>query len=446
MKCINKRVLAGLLVVCVFVSVTGCGKAKSVVENGYPVYGESSSVNVLSGAEDTVSSYFGANLCVGGTENIGQESVEHNSVAEAAGVFNTATNTITYAQNIYERMYPASTTKILTAYLAIKYGNLSDVVTISDNAVNLASDSSKCGLQAGDQMTLQDLLYGLMLRSGNDAAIAIAEHISGSVEAFVDLMNQKAQQLGATGSHFMNPNGLPDENHYTTAHDMALIFREAIKNQDFLDIIGTQSFTIDPTNMNPESRTYSTHHALVAQGAPEYYEGCFGGKTGVTEASKNTLVSGATRDGMTLIAVAMRADAGQVCQDHISMFDYGFNNFQKVEVPGGAVTIPKDVQVSDLTNTDNSYYYGTDYYVGSGSKEVQEEEPSEIAAEETTPTPEVAPESPDSNTGQEEKTQDMTVYRYVIYILAGLIAVTLVVTIVSGIRKHMKKKKRRRKS
>ena len=227
---------------------------------------------------------------------------------------------------------------------------------------------------------------------------------------------------------------------------MALIFREAIKNQDFQDIIGTQSFTIDPTNMNPESRTYSTHHALVAQGAPEYYEGCFGGKTGVTEASKNTLVSGATRDGMTLIAVAMRADAGQVCQDHISMFDYGFNNFQKVEVPGGAVTIPKDVQVSDLTNTDNSYYYGTDYYVGSGSKEVQEEEPSEIAAEETTPTPEVAPESPDSNTGQEEKTQDMTVYRYVIYILAGLIAVTLVVTIVSGIRKHMKKKKRRRKS
>lgn len=102
------------------------------------------------------------------------------------------------------------------------------------------------------------------------------------------------------------------------------------------------------------------------------------------------------------------------------MFDYGFNNFQKVEVSGGAVTIPKDVQVSDLTNTDNSYYYGTDYYVGSGSEEVQAEEPSVIAAEETTPTPEVTPESADSNTGQDEKTQ--TVYRYVIYILAGLIA------------------------
>ena len=122
------------------------------------------------------------------------------------------------------------------------------------------------------------------------------------------------------------------------------------------------------------------------------------------------------------------------------MFDYGFNNFQKVEVPGGAVTIPEDVQVSDLTNTDNSYYYGTDYCVGSGSEEVQAEEPSVIAAEETTPTP-VTPESADSNTGQDEKTQ--TVYRYVIYILAGLIAVTLVVTIVSGIRKHMKKKEGR---
>ena len=147
---------------------------------------------------------------------------------------------------------------------------------------------------------------------------------------------------------------------------------------------------------------------------------------------------------MTLIAVAMRADAGQVCQDHISMFDYGFNNFLKVEVPGGAVTIPKDVQVSDLTNTDNSFYYGTDYYVGSCSKEVQEEEPSEIAAEETTPTPEVAPESPDSNTGQEEKTQDMTVYRYVIYILAGLIGLTVLVTIISAVRKRHRGKRRRK--
>ena len=370
-----------------------------------------------------------------------------DTYSETAVLMDADTGTILYNKGMDEKRYPASITKIMTALLALENSNLDDQVTFTEECLaDQTSDSGNIGMQVGEVLTMRQCLLALMIRSANDVATQIAVQIAGSVAAFADMMNQKAQELGCVNTHFVNASGMPDENHYTTAHDMALIFREAIKNQDFLDIIGTQSFTIDPTNMNPESRTYSTHHALVAQGAPEYYEGCFGGKTGVTEASKNTLVSGATRDGMTLIAVAMRADAGQVCQDHISMFDYGFNNFQKVEVPGGAVTIPKDVQVSDLTNTDNSYYYGTDYYVGSGSEEVQEEEPSEIAAEETTPTPEVAPESSDPDTGQEEKTQDMTVYRYVIYILAGLIAVTLVVTIVSGIRKHMKKKKRRRKS
>ena len=366
--------------------------------------------------------------------------------AASATVLDMDSGTFLYSKNATEKMYPASITKIMTTLLLVENCNLDDEITFSEIVYDLEEGSSHLGIQPGETITLRDAAYGIMLASANDISNGVAEYIGGSISGFADMMNARAAEIGCVNTHFVNASGMPDENHYTTAHDMALIFREAIKNQDFLDIIGTQSFTIDPTNMNPESRTYSTHHALVAQGAPEYYEGCFGGKTGVTEASKNTLVSGATRDGMTLIAVAMRADAGQVCQDHISMFDYGFNNFQKVEVPGGAVTIPKDVQVSDLTNTDNSYYYGTDYYVGSGSKEVQEEEPSEIAAEETTPTPEVAPESSDSNTGQEEKTQDMTVYRYVIYILAGLIAVTLVVTIVSGIRKHTKKKKRRRKS
>ena len=391
------------------------------------------------------------------TDTVAASAISTNDIAgwpqgpditsTAAVIMEDSTNTTLYAKNMDQVLYPGATVKVMTTLLALENTQLSDQVTMTATGVSGVTDGgANISAQIDEIFTVEQCLYAIMLASANDVALQLAEHIGGSVDGFVQMMNARAAELGCTNTVFTNPTGLPDENQHTTAHDMALIFREAIKNQDFLDIIGTQSFTIDPTNMNPESRTYSTHHALVAQGAPEYYEGCFGGKTGVTEASKNTLVSGATRDGMTLIAVAMRADAGQVCQDHISMFDYGFNNFQKVEVPGGAVTIPKDVQVSDLTNTDNSYYYGTDYYVGSGSKEVQEEEPSEIAAEETTPTPEVAPESPDSNTGQEEKTQDMTVYRYVIYILAGLIAVTLVVTIVSGIRKHMKKKKRRKKS
>lgn len=125
-------------------------------------------------------------------------------MAEGAGTFNLATNTVTYAQNIYEKLYPASTTKILTAYIALKYGNLEDYVTVSENAADQASDSSVCGLKAGDVVQLKDLLYGMMLKSGNDAAIAIAEHIGGSVEGFADMMNQEARAMGATRSHFVN--------------------------------------------------------------------------------------------------------------------------------------------------------------------------------------------------------------------------------------------------
>ena len=369
-----------------------------------------------------------------------------DTYSETAVLMDADTGVILYNKGMDEKRYPASITKIMTALLALENSNLDDQVTFTEECLaDQTSDSGNIGMQVGEVLTMRQCLLALMIRSANDVATQIAVHIAGSVSAFADMMNQRAQELGCVNTHFVNASGMPDENHYTTAHDMALIFQEAIKNQDFKDIIGTQSFTIDPTNMNPESRTYSTHHALVAQSAPEHYEGCFGGKTGVTEASKNTLVSGAIRDGMTLIAVAMRAEVGQVCQDHISMFDYGFNNFQKVEVPGGAVTIPKDAQVTNLTNNENNYYYGTDYYVGSGSDEAetQQDEPETIMADEPESTPEVT-ETPADNELQGGSESDMTLYRYVIYILSWLIGVTLVITIVSAARKSMKKKKRRK--
>ena len=196
----------------------------------------------------------------------------------------------------------------------------------------------------------------------------------------------------------------------------------------------------------------NTHHALLSAAAPEHYDGCFGGKTGVTEASKNTLVSGATRNGMTLIAVAMRADAGQVCQDHISMFDYGFNNFRKVEVPGGAVTIPKDVQVSDLTTTESAdgeavreiYYFGQDYFVGTGTKTeevAQDTEEPETLTPEVTVEPQNDPENETDTTGSANLSQ---IYKIVIYILAGLIGLTVLVTIISAVRKRHRRKRRRK--
>ena len=367
--------------------------------------------------------------------------------SETAVLMDADTGVILYNKGMDEKRYPASITKIMTALLALENCSLDDQVTFTQECLaDQTSDSGNLGMQVGEILTMKQCLMALMIRSANDVATQIAVHVAGSVSAFADMMNQRAQELGCENTHFVNASGMPNENHYTTAHDMALIFQEAIKNQDFLDVIGTQSYTIDPTNMNSESRTLNTHHALLSLSDPEHYEGCFGGKTGVTEASKNTLVSGATRNGMTLIAVAMRADAGQVCQDHINLFNYGFDNFQKVEVPGGSITIPKDVQVSDLTDTDNNYYFGTDYYVGSGSEQTaqeQQDEPTVMEAEEDTPTPEgnVISEKTQVQNTKENK----TIYRYVIYILVVLIIITVVLTIVSSIRKSMRKKKRKQK-
>lgn len=363
------------------------------------------------------------------------------------------TGAILYNKGMDEKRYPASITKIMTALLALEHSGLDEEVTFTEECLaDQTSDSGNLGMKVGEILTMRQCLMALMIRSANDVATQIAVHVAGSVSAFADMMNQRAQELGCVNTHFVNASGMPDENHYTTAHDMALIFQQAIKNQDFLDIIGTQSFTIEPTNMNPESRVLNTHHALLSASAPEHYDGCFGGKTGVTAASKNTLVSGAARNGMTLIAVAMRADAGQVCQDHISMFDYGFNNFRKVEVPGGAVTIPKDVQVSDLTTTESAdgeavretYYFGQDYFVGTGTKTeevAQDTEEPETLTPEVTVEPQNDPENETDTTGSANLSQ---IYKIVIYILAGLIGLTVLVTIISAVRKRHRRKRRRK--
>lgn len=260
--------------------------------------------------------YFGANLCVGGIENIGLDTTDQQ-VCEGAGVFNTATGEIPYAKNIYERLYPASTTKVLTCYLALQYGNLDDIVTVSANAVDMASDSSVCGLKAGDQITLRDLLYGLMLRSGNDAAVAIAEYISGDVETFAGLMNNTAAGLGATGTHFVNPNGLPDENHYTTVYDLYLILNAAMQDTTFLDIIQAPGYTanyIDATG-TPVTQEWASTNKYIAgtENAPEGIT-IIGGKTGTTgEAGYCLVLLSQNSSGQNIISIVLKAD----CRDNL---------------------------------------------------------------------------------------------------------------------------------
>lgn len=306
MKCIN-RILAVLLVPALALSASGCGKKETEIANRYNIYQTAYQTEGM----DVSNSFFAESLCVGGLENLGTDTTD-SQVAEGAGVFHTATGEITYAQNIYERLYPASTTKILTAYIALKEGNLDDVVTVSENAVDLESDSSNCGLLAGDKMTLRDLLYGLMMRSGNDAAIAIAEHLSGDTESFAVKMNEEARMLGATASHFVNPNGLPDENHYTSVYDLYLMFQAAIKDDTFCDLIRTTSYTTNYTHADGSAATQdwsSTNRYFSGEAtAPEGFT-VIGGKTGTTgDAGYCLVLLTENAAGEQIISIVLKAD------------------------------------------------------------------------------------------------------------------------------------------
>ena len=214
--------------------------------------------------------------------------------SETAVLIDADTGAVLYDKGMDEYRYPASTTKILTAYLALKYGNLDDVLTVSSDAVNtLMSGSSICGLKPGDQLTLDQALYGLMLCSGNDAANVIAEYISGSTDKFAELMNKEAQALGATQSHFVNPHGLPDDNHYTTAYDLYLIFNAAIKDDRFVNYISTKKYTTsytDASGAQVNQVWVNTNGYLKGTYDMPENVTVIGGKTGTTEAAGSCLV------------------------------------------------------------------------------------------------------------------------------------------------------------
>lgn len=305
MRCTNK-LLAGLLAVVLAFTASGCGTASDELANRYPVY----QMSFASDQADVTGNFFGTSRCVGGLSNVGE--VNDPQVAEGAGVFNTATGEIPYAQNIYDPLYPASTTKILTAYIALKEGNLDDVITVSENALNLDPDSSTCGLTAGDQITLRDLLFGLMMKSGNDAAVAIAEYISGDVTAFAAKMNEEARMLGATKSNFVNPHGLPDDNHYTSVYDLYLIFSEAVKNDTFVDLIHTTTYTANYTHADGSEATQewnSTNQYFTGvANVPEGFT-IIGGKTGTTGAAGFCLVLlSENTAGQRIISIVLKAD------------------------------------------------------------------------------------------------------------------------------------------
>lgn len=312
MKCTSKILFSGILIFSLL--TCGCG-SDVAIDDPYDISvsstnARSESVTDFSGSSADIH-YFAEDLCVAPKEQTHSDAVT-DEVVEAMGVFLPADRTISYQKNIYEKMYPASTTKILTAYLAITQGNLDDIVTISEHAADQASDSSVCGMRTGDQIKLSDLLYGLMLRSGNDAAVAIAEHISGSEEAFADLMNETARSFGATNSHFVNANGLHDEEHYTCVYDLYLIFAHAIEEDFFMQLIQTTSYTAYYTDASgaQASQTWSNTNKYL-NGEVTQPDGVtvLGGKTGTTNAAGYCLVLLSNNDKKEpVISIILKSD------------------------------------------------------------------------------------------------------------------------------------------
>ncbi len=249
-------------------------------------------------------------------------SMPPSTAARAAVVMEVSSKRVLYAKNPHMKLPMASTTKIMTAILAIEMGNLEDVVTVSPKAVGV--EGSSIYLAKGERLTLEQLLYGLMLRSGNDAAVAIAEHIGGSVENFVRLMNRKAVQIGARNTNFVNPHGLHDDMHYTTAYDLALISAYAMQNPVFRTIVSTKYKKI-PWEGRSYDRVLQNKNALLWS-----YEGANGIKTGYTKVSRRCLASAALRDGMQLVCVVL--DCQPWFDDSATLLDYGFANFKPYTV------------------------------------------------------------------------------------------------------------------
>ena len=235
--------------------------------------------------------------------------------ARSAIVMDTVTGQILYERDIDARRYPASTTKMMTLIVALEHGKLDDIVTVSKNAEGV--EGSTLWLVQGDKIPLGELLTGMMMHSGNDATVAVAEHIAGSVPAFVRMMNDKAEELGANSTHFMNPNGLPDEKHYTTAYDLAKIAAYGYSLPHFEEIVGKQEALYDWVK-DPAKKLRNENQMLWL------YRGSNGVKTGYTDAAGRCLVSAARRDGMQLVAVVL--DRVYMWNDSIALLDYGFKN------------------------------------------------------------------------------------------------------------------------
>lgn len=285
--------------------------------------------------------------------------------SDAGIVMDADTGVVLYGKNIHETYSPASITKVLTALIVLEHCSLDETVTFSENAVyNVESNSSSAGYDTGDTASVKDCLYALLLKSANESANALAEHVAGSCDDFAILMNEKAAELGCKDSHFANPSGLNNEEHYVSAYDMALITRAAFENPTFEKIVGTTYYKLPPNQKNPEGQGISPGNKMVKKNWPKYYRAdVIGGKTGYTSIALNTLVNGARQGDTTLITVILHSSNTQY-EDTIRLLDYGFNNFHSVKIADCDQTfsnIGNDLKIGGITaNNKESLAIDTD--------------------------------------------------------------------------------------
>lgn len=241
------------------------------------------------------------------------------------------TGAILYSKNIHEKSYPASTTKLLTCLIAAENAKLNETVSFSHDAVfSIERDSSNIGIDPGQAMPMEDCLYAILVASANGVANGVAEHIGGDVDSFADMMNKRASELGCVNSHFVNAHGLYDDEHYTTAYDLALIARAFFDNELLSKVGNTASYHFEATSTQPDDFIVRNKHKLIT--GEIACEGIKGGKTGYTDEARQTLVSCAEKNGMKLICVVMVEETPDQFYDTVKLFDYGFNNFTVTNV------------------------------------------------------------------------------------------------------------------
>ena len=275
------------------------------------------------------------------------------------------TGAILYQKDANTTYYPASITKIMTALLTLENCSLDETVTFSYRATHeLEEGATHIARTEGEEMSVKDCLYALLLASANEVAQALAEHVSGSIEDFGVLMTERAKELGCTHTHFVNPSGLNDENHYTTAHDMALIMKAALDTPGFLEIDSTLTYEIPPTNKHEESTWVASKHPLLEHGDSPYPY-ALAGKTGYTQLAGNSLVTYAEKDDAQLICVIMNAQAGDRAVDTTNLLEYGFNQFTWYSMAENAQAFLAGQGTGDLsgTGTDGGYTWGEDAWV-----------------------------------------------------------------------------------